>query len=340
MLQIHESSKRCERLIKGEHMSEPVFGSSYYQEHDGFQGAAVRWLRGNHHGHSNQSDGEDDPLTILRSYEAAGYDYLALSEHDCLLSPAYLQAHTSMCILPAVEVTSRFNQTLLYLGADGSLPKAEWTPKEIMDQVHRLGGLFIFDHPNWQPFPEYATDELLDSLEGLRGMEIYTGVIRRMAGSPLATDRWDRLLTKGWRVLGHATDDQHCATDQFIAWNCVQWRADVAPDAKGIIGALAEGRFYASTGVTVSEIGTSDSGQTVTVASDADEVRWITSGGSIFKTTSSGNGSCSAQECLDAAGAVSSDGPVSAGIYLRIECHRNDGTVAWSQPFWIRNASN
>src|SRR5688572_19559396 len=245
-------------------MPEPVFESTYFQEDLSRNGAAVRWLRGNHHGHSNQSDGKDDPITILRAYEAAGYDYLALSEHDCLLSPSYLQAHTAMCILPAVEVTSRFNQTLLYLGADGALPKAQWTPKEIMDEVHRAGGLFIFDHPNWLPFPDYTTDDLLDSMDGLRAMEIYTGVIQRMAGSPLATDRWDRLLTKGWRVFGHATDDQHCATDQFIAWNCVQWNSDAVPDAKGIIAALAEGRFYASTGVTISRIGVTDGGKMVT----------------------------------------------------------------------------
>ena len=313
-------------------MSDPIFESTYCHE-----GVGARWLRGNQHGHSNQSDGVDDPITILRAYEDAGYDYLALSEHDCLLKPSYLQAHTSMCILPAVEVTSRFQQTLLFLGADGSLPKGQLTPKEIMDRAYAAGGLFVFNHPNWPPFPGYASDDLLDSLEGLRGMEIYTGVIRRLAGSPLATDRWDRLLTKGWRVFGHATDDQHCAEDQFIAWNCVQWHSDSTPDAEGILAALSQGRFYASTGVEISNITTVDDGKTATVSSDGDEVRWITSGGSVFKTTSSGNGRCSAMECLAAASEVSDDGLSGPGDYLRIECHRKDGTTAWSQPFWLRD---
>ena len=315
-------------------MSDPVFESGYGKER-----VAVRWLRGNHHGHSNQSDGGDDPITILRAYEEAGYDYLALSEHDCLLSPSYLQAHTSMCILPAVEVTSRFHQTLLFLGADGALPKAQFTPKEIMDWIHAAGGLFILNHPNWLPFPDYATDDLLDSLEGLRGMEIYTGVIRRLEGAPLATDRWDRLLTNGWRVFGHATDDQHCAGDQFIAWNCVQWHSDSAPDAEGILAALLQGRFYASTGVEISDITVTDESRTVSVSSNGEEVKWITSGGTVFKTTSSGNGCCSATECLAAARAVSDDGLSGPGNYLRIECHRKDGTTAWSQPFWLHDES-
>lgn len=311
-------------------MSSPVFESPYYKE-----GIAVRWLRGNHHGHSNQSDGKDDPITILRSYEKAGYDYMALSEHDCLLSPSYLQAHTSMCILPAVEVTTRFKQTLLFLGADGALQRQELTAKEIMERVHASGGLFIFDHPNWLPFPNYATDELLDSLEGLRGMEIYTGVIRRLPGNPLATDRWDRLLTKGWRVYGHGTDDQHNVDDQFIAWNCVQWREDLRPDAKGILDALSHGRFYASTGVAISDIAVTDDGKTASVSSDGDEVKWITSGGTVFKTTPSGSGKCSADECLTAVRDASHGNRGMTGIYLRAECLRKDGATAWSQPFWI-----
>jgi hypothetical protein len=313
-------------------VSKPLFESLYFGE-----GESVRWLRGNHHGHSNASDGEDDPLTILRAYEDAGYDYLALSEHDLLVSPSYLQANTSMCILPAVEVTSRFRQTLMFLGADGSFPKEQWTPKEIMDRVNDAGGLFIFNHPNWLPFPDYATDDHLDSCEGLRGIEIYTGVIGRLPGSALATDRWDRLLTKGWRVFGHGTDDQHCSDDQFIAWNCVQWPMDSTPDSKGIIDALSLGRFYASTGVEITDISVADGGEVVSVSSDGDEVKWITSGGTVFKRTTSGRGSCSVKECVDSAGEVLQDG--SQDIYLRIECHREDGAVAWSQPFWIRDGS-
>lgn len=60
----------------------------------------------------------DEPLAVMRAYEAAGYDYFALSEHDYLLPPAELQPHTTMCILPAVEVTS-FTIHRLGVSADG-----------------------------------------------------------------------------------------------------------------------------------------------------------------------------------------------------------------------------
>lgn len=68
--------------------------------------APCNWLRGNHHGHSTVSDGDNSPLETMRAYEAAGYDYFALSEHDTLLPATELQPHTHMCILQAVEVTT------------------------------------------------------------------------------------------------------------------------------------------------------------------------------------------------------------------------------------------
>ena len=77
---------------------------------------------GNHHGHSTVSDGSDDPLEIAAAYGAEGYHYLALSEDDRLLKLEEVQPHTSMTMLPAVEVTSCYDQTLMYLGADRELP--------------------------------------------------------------------------------------------------------------------------------------------------------------------------------------------------------------------------
>lgn len=291
-----------------------------------------RWLRGNHHGHSTRSDGVDEPLAIVGAYEAAGYDYFALSEHDYLLPPVELQPHTTMCLLPAVEVTSCFNQTLLYLGADRVLPPRQLTPLEIMTQVHAAGGLFIFDHPNWRVRPDYATDELLAGLPGLRGMEIYCGVIERLAGEAKATDRWDRLLSQGWRVFGHATDDQHEPDDYFIGWNQVQWPLATAVTAAGIVDALATGRFYASTGVTIHTIGVSADGQTIQVATDADEIRWITHEGRIFKKSRSQEDTLTLAEFRQNK-VVHSLG--ERATYVRIECLGPGNAAAWSQPFWI-----
>ena len=289
------------------------------------------WLRGNHHGHSTVSDGSDEPLEIAAAYEAEGYHYLALSEHDRLLKPEEVQPHTTMTILPAVEVTSSCDQTLMYLGADRELPARELTAREIMEQVHQAGGLFAFDHPNWRPRPDYATDELLDTMEGMQGMEIYCGVIERLPGQAQATDRWDRLLSKGWRVFGHGTDDQHEPEDYFVAWNCVQWPPDETPSPGGIIEALRTGRFYASTGVTIHRVGADEEGESVLVESDADEIHWIIRDSVIVEKTRGGKSSLNMDDLARLSGL---DDPKEV-VYLRAECLGNGNRCAWTQPFWI-----
>ena len=308
----------------------PKFASTYFGLH-----TPSRWLRGNHHGHSTVSDGISEPLEIVAAYEAAGYHYLALSEHDCLLKPEAVQPHTAMTLLPAVEVTSRDNQTLMHLGADQTLPARELTPREIMEQVHQTGGLFVFNHPNWQPRPDYATDELLDTMEGMRGMEIYCGVIERSPGQAQATNRWDRLLSKGWRVFGHGTDDQHEPRDHFIAWNCVQWSPDEAPSPQGIVEALRTGRFYASTGATINRVGTDEKGETVLVESDADEIHWIIRDGVMVKKSQGGRDSLSMEDLARLAGL---NDPQEA-VYLRAECLGHGNRCAWTQPFGVESAT-
>jgi hypothetical protein len=217
--------------------------------------------------------------------------------------------------------------------AEEVLPARTWTPKEIMDRVHQSGGLFIFDHPNWKPFRDYATDQLLDSMEGIKGIEIYTGVIERLRGQALATDRWDYLLSKGWKVFGHGTDDQHDREGQFIAWNCVQWPDSQAIDPQGIVAALSEGRFYASTGVSISKIETKDDNQCIAIESDADEVHWICRDGVILKKVRGGSSSLTMQELCENSNLPKKD--PSEALYVRIECLGNGSRMAWSQPFWI-----
>ena len=297
-------------------------------------GTACRWLRGNHHGHSTLSDGTCEPRVETAEYEAAGYHYLALSEHDYFLDPAQLQPHTSLCILPAVEVTSRFGQTLMFLGANRALPAKELEPRQIMDQVHEAGGLFVFNHSNWKPRPDYATDELLDTMTGMRGMEIYCGVIERLPGEAQATNRWDRLLSKCWRVFGHGTDDQHVAGDRFIAWNCVQWPDGEELAAAGIVAALAAGRFYASTGVKIERVVVDEVGEQATVESDADEVHWIGRDGVILKKERGGTGAVTVGEVMEAFGG-SGEVDVEPQMYVRAECLGRGNAAAWTQPFWV-----
>jgi len=140
-------------------------------------------------------------------------------------------------------------------------------------------------------------------------------------------------LSKGWKVFGHATDDQHDREGQFIAWNCVQWAdsEDITP--QGIVAALSEGRFYASTGVSISKIGTKDDNQCIEIESDADEVHWICRDGIILKKVKGDSSSLTIDELYQFSN-VPKRNP-SEALYVRIECLGRGSQVAWSQPFWI-----
>jgi hypothetical protein len=299
----------------------------------------ARWLKGNHHGHSTLSDGVDSPEANVDAYDAAGYDYFALSEHDRFCDPAAYSARTGMVLLPAVEVTSDLDQTLMYLGATADLPgKGTQSLRGVLAFVQARGGLFICDHPNWLYRPDrlHAPVEDLLAIESLPAIEIYTGVIERLRGNPYSLDVWDRLLSAGRRVFGHATDDQHGNVDRFLGWNCVQWPSGSEPTPEGIIAALAAGRFVASTGVAISSIGIADDGAVISVESNALFIRWIVAGGILAEVTEGGSGSLSLTDIpsLDRVAWSRFSNPGDAR-YVRVECVGDRGTMAWSQPFFI-----
>ena len=299
----------------------------------------TRWLKGNHHGHSTLSDGVESPEANIDAYDAAGYDYFALSEHDRFCDPAAYRARTGMVLLPAVEVTSDLDQTLMYLGAAADLPgKGALSLSGVLAFVQARGGLFICDHPNWLYRPDrlHAPAEELLATESLPAIEIYTGVIERLRGNPYSLDVWDRLLTAGRRVFGHATDDQHASIDRFLGWNSVQWPIDREPTPEGIIATLAAGRFVASTGVAIASIGVAGDGTVISVESDARLIRWIVSGGVLAEVTQGGVGTLRLTDIpsLDRVAWSRFSTPGDAR-YVRVECVGDRGTMAWSQPFFI-----
>jgi hypothetical protein len=143
---------------------------------------------------------------------------------------------------------------------------------------------------------------------------------------------WDRLLTAGHRVYGHAVDDQHAPGDRFKAWNMVQWPADGRPDAAAIIAALRAGRFYASRGPAFAALGTVDAGDGVVASAPGCQVDWIGPGGQILKTIADG------AEPLRVADALARAGRDYLS-YVRAVAFDASGLQAWSQPFFLDRVS-
>ncbi|OPZ87078.1 MAG: hypothetical protein BWY76_00645 [bacterium ADurb.Bin429] len=281
-----------------------------------YAGTAGRWLRGNLHTHTHPASGcgTEAPERVLAQYEEAGYDFLALSDHLAMVEPPA----TRLALIPGIEWNSPVGEHAGVYAADPAFPRRAIG---VSDQAELLAahaetdGLLVMNHPNWILTPHYRREALL-AKQHYDGIEIYNGVIERLQGYAISTDKWDYLLANGRRVLGFASDDSHAPCDIALGWLMVK-SADETP--VGILRALQAGRFYCSTGVTITTVGRD--GSTVFVeAPDAQEIALIADGGVRLARAKGETMSASFDEFK-----------VS---YLRFELYGYGAAMAWTQPFF------
>jgi hypothetical protein len=275
------------------------------------------WLRGNLHTHTTHSDGGRDPQAVIDVYAARGYQFLALSDHDCFSDYTKLNSR-GMVLVPGSEISAAGNH-MLHIGGRGRVEPSADRQKAI-DDANKSGGIVIVCHPDWQQHFDHCPYETLAALQGYSGVEIFNSGIVDTHGSPLAVNKWDMLLSIDRFVWAHGTDDSHGARHDCRSWDVVRVAADqVTPD--GIVAALARGSFYVSTGVTIERIEIEGSKLRV-VASDAEAIEVIGQHGQrlhfVEKT----------ETCFDAGDVISP--------YVRVQCYGFADRMAWTQPFIIR----
>jgi hypothetical protein len=289
-----------------------------------YQTGQYTWLKGNLHTHTTLSDGELTPAAIIAEYEHRGYDFLAISDHDVFVPPSQYQPQTRMILLPAVEVTA-MGPHVLQIGVEERLEPVS-DRQAVLDEINARQGIAVLNHPNWQWHYNHFPQEAMQDLQGAAGLEVYNGLIERLEGSPLASDRWDRLLSlnlnlKHW-LWAFANDDAHLATDIGVAWNVVQV-SEYTPQA--ILGALRRGAFYASTGVTVCDVEVNGTRLTVRT-DDAQRIRFVTRWGAIRASVDGVEGSFQVPDDPELAKSLD---------YVRAECYGKGGQMAWTQPVRI-----
>ncbi|HOR29291.1 MAG TPA: CehA/McbA family metallohydrolase, partial [Candidatus Sumerlaeota bacterium] len=274
-------------------------------------------LRGNLHTHTTQSDGVEAPQAVIDAYAAAGYDFLMLSDHD-IFSGAELYRTLDargMTLIPGNEVTANALH-LLHVNGDRRV-EPHRNRQQVIDEIAATQGFAIVNHPNWQwgPTPLCPPEELA-AMSAFAGMEIFNGVIRRLEGSPYATDCWDKRLSQGERMWGYAHDDSHEPGDRFLGWNMV-WSADRGVDA--LVEALRHGRFYASTGVVIRKL-ESDGMQVHIEAENADRIVAVTDFRLRLGQSDTNDLTVTVPETKQ---------------YVRFECWGRGEEFAWSQPFFV-----
>ncbi len=275
---------------------------------------SLPWLQGNLHTHTTRSDGVFSPQRTAEAYAALGYDFLMFSDHDVLTEAPDEDA--GLVLIPGNEVSAG-GPHILHVNASRTVPP-DWDRQKVLDAIAGNGDFAIAAHPNWEQDFNHCPQASLEEWQGYAGIEIYNGVVRFLRGSPLATDRWDRLLGRGRRVWGYANDDCHIESNFGLAWNVVQ---AAVRDRESIVAALRKGRFYASTGVTINAIHVED--LTITIETgNAQVIAAVTdygyspvrTEGNTLRFTVPGN---------------------TKTTYVRFECWGPGESMAWTQPFFI-----
>jgi hypothetical protein len=231
--------------------------------------AAARWLKGNLHTHTLNSDGDSTPDDVVRWYRERGYQFLVLTDHNFLTSVDGLNAlhgaDNQFLVVKGEEVTQSITGKPIHvngLDLDRLVPPPGGT--SIVEALNRAGdairaarGIPSINHPN---FGWAITADEMRQVRNTRLFEVYNGhpQVNNLGGGgvPGLEDLWDRILSGGQLLYGIAVDDAHhfkrpgdpAASGPGRGWVYVR-----APrfDARAIVEALERGEFYSSTGVVL-----------------------------------------------------------------------------------------
>jgi predicted metal-dependent phosphoesterase TrpH len=214
-----------------------------------------RWLKGNLHTHTTNSDGRKTPQEAVAWYAEAGYDFVALTDHHRIPSAADLTAVPSITVLAGEELNFVDRETgadyhVVCLGCRDTITlPAKVTAMEAVAQATAQAELAFVAHPYWCA---NEIDDLLRAMP-LAGVEVFNTTCEKLNGKGLSVVHWDALLKRGIPAFGFAVDDAHWSSraDYGEAWVCVKAEEN---QAAAIIAALARGEFYASTGPVIEKV--------------------------------------------------------------------------------------
>lgn len=212
-----------------------------------------RWYRGNLHTHTTLSDGRRSPEETKAAYKAAGYDFLALTDH-WVYGQNDENDPSGLCILSGTEYDFGGSDTLngvfhivgVGMGSDPmEIIERDSTAQEAIDEIIKRGGAAVFAHPAWS----LNTWEMMAEMNNYTMTEIYNSVSAAPYNCrPYSGEVIDQLAVRGYFPLVAATDDTHfwCGeeTRSFIYVNLHKNTLN----CKNLVSAMRNGEFYASQG--------------------------------------------------------------------------------------------
>ena len=292
--------------------------------------AEGRWLRGNLHTHTLNSDGEMSPGQIVKAYEEAGYDFLSITDHGKLTGTDELSPQ-GLLLIPGEEVCVGSSESgrffhVVGVGIRGEIPVKDLdrsvSPQRAIDLIRGLGGEAIVAHPYWSGL----TQNDLVGLRGHLGLEVYNTTCELAIGKGLSSVHWDGLLAKGLRLMGFAVDDAHSRERPYLPRDscraCISVRAESTTE-DCIMEGVRRGLFYSSNGPEIRNIEIEEDEIRVS-SSPARSIAFISNEWLGQKNTAE-TGTIE-EACYKLTGGET---------YVRVEVTDREGRTAWSNPFFI-----
>lgn len=287
--------------------------------------APGQWYRGNLHTHTTRSDGALEPEEVVRRYRQAGYDFLALTDHNVVTELETAFADDFLVLLGTEldggrsEIGGDYHVVAFGLATAAAVPKKPDVPEAVAwTQAH--GGETILAHPYWSGL---VLPDLLSGAACL-GVEVFNTGCHLDIAKGCSAVHWDDLLNRGRWLWGFAVDDSHHGQSDHHPTDTAQaWVSVKAPalSRQAIMHALRAGLFYSSWGPSISRIAVAE-GAIAVETSPVKEINFVSQrwAGASFHAPPG-------RSITRATFRLRGDEE-----YVRVECRDAEGRWAWAQP--------
>ncbi len=214
---------------------------------------ASGWYKGEMHCHTYHSDGDSDPLDVIRKAESLGLDFLAITDHNVLTQQIKMRtADTSLILIPGMEVTTYKGHWNVW-GDKGWIDFRvcqESDMRRSVAEAQQRGYVVSCNHP--KPYgPEWS----YKAVDDFHCVEVWNGPWEIF--NPRALEFWEAHLRQRKRYTAVGGSDSHFHQRDHIAQlaHPTLWiYCEGDPSAAKLLDAIRAGHVFISEAPTGPQI--------------------------------------------------------------------------------------